>query len=178
MKDSTILIVFVIVLVIIICLSCKTKKNINQQKKTQVIHSTNFTNLTDSIIKKSQPNQIIYEEIINGGITDINYHCKITLNNIYIFNSHSTLINKPINDKYYTEILLFVSNINKNDLYEIQSKEDHIGDYEILNNIIRINGININYKKLEYFANYDEKYNKYKIAIDKIRDYKSMQQKF
>ena len=169
MKNDIILIIFVIVLIIIICLSCKKNKKITTKKQ-------NMNNINKK--QTIEPNKLIYEEIISGGVTNINYHCKITLNNIYIYNSHSPLVNKSINDEYYREILLFIASINNNDLYEIFSKQDHIGDYEILNNIIRINGIDIDYKKLSFLANCDEKYNKYKMAIDKIREYKTMKQKF
>jgi hypothetical protein len=164
MKDNIILL-FIILFLIIIVISYK--KKIEKKEKITIKKNNN---------KKS--NNIIYEELIRGGITNINYHCKITQDNIFIFNEHQPLINKKIDNQYYKDILLFISNIDLKDLIAIQSKEDHIGDYEILNNIIKINGVDIDYKKLCFNATFDERYNKYKLAIDKIREYKSITQKF
>jgi hypothetical protein len=136
-----------------------------------VINTNKVNKPTKELINLVKPkNKIIYEEIISGGITNINYHCKITLDSIYIFNEHQKLINKPL-DEQYKIILLELKNLDKNYLLTITSNEDHIGDYEILNHIIKINSIKIDYKKLDLMATTYEKYKNIKILIDKIKIY-------
>ena len=167
MKDNIILIIFVIILIIVIFLCCKNKKINN---KLGVNKSDNNKLNNNKLSDNKLNNSIIYEEIIHGGVTNINFHSKITMKNVTIFNEHHKKVNKNI-DKNYIDIVIYLSNIKQKDLLVIQSKEDHIGDYEILNHIIKINGFRIDYKKLGFFANCDEKFNKYKYAIDKIREY-------
>jgi hypothetical protein len=135
--------------------------------------NTNKINKKESKKITKLENKIIYEEIISGGITNINYHCKITLNNIYIFNEHQKLINKQL-DEQYKLILLGLKKIDPKDLLMITSNDDHIGDYEILNHIIKINGIKIDYKKLDLMAHTYENHRKIKILVDKVKSYTMM----
>ena len=137
-----------------------------------VINTNNINKInTKESIKIIKPeNKIIYEEIISGGITNINYHCKITLDNIYIFNEHQRLVNKPV-DEQYRFILLELQNIDSKDLLMITSNEDHIGDYEILNHMIKINGVKIDYKKLDIMAHTYDNHRKIKILVDKVKSY-------
>ena len=151
------IILYLIIIVLVVIFVINTNK-VNKTTKKESI----------KIIKPE--NKIIYEEIISGGVTNINYHCKITLDNIYIFNEHHKLINKPI-DEQYAFNLLELKNTNPKDLLIITSNEDHIGDYEILNHIIKINGIKIDYKKLDLMAHTYDKHKKIKMLVDKIKTY-------
>lgn len=160
---------FVIYLIIIIFVIIVINKNNNMNKdKKEFI-----------IIKNTNTEEIpVYEEIINGGITNINYHCKITMDNIYIFNEHHRLINKPLH-RIFKSTINNLKDIDSKDLLVISSNEDHIGDYEILNYIIKVNGIKIDYKKLDLMAHNYEKFKKIKILIDTIKIYTThLQQKY
>jgi hypothetical protein len=167
-----IIIIFLIIIVININNNIKKDKKDKKDKKEFII------------IKNTNTKEIpVYEEIINGGITNINYHCKITMNNIYIFNEHHGLINKSLINKSLInkplinephKIVEIINNLKDNDskdLLVISSSEDHIGDYEILNHIIKVNGIKIDYKKLDLMAHNYEKYKKIKMLIDTIKIY-------
>ena len=151
------IILYLIIIVLVIIFVINTNK-------------VNKTNKKESIKIIKPENKIIYEEIISGGITNINYHCKITLDNIYIFNEHQRLVNKPV-DEQYKLILLELQNIDSKDLLIISSSEDHIGDYEILNHIIKINGVKIDYKKLDLMAHTYDNHRKIKILVDKVKSY-------
>lgn len=155
---NIILYLIIIVLVVIFVINTNNINKINNKESIKII---------------KPENKIIYEEIISGGITNINYHCKITLDNIYIFNEHQRLVNKQV-DEQYRFILLELQNIDSKDLLMITSNEDHIGDYEILNHIIKINGIKIDYNKLDLMANTYENHRKIKILVDKVKSYTMM----
>ena len=152
---NIILYLIIIVLVIIFVINTNKVNKINKKESIKII---------------KPENKIIYEEIISGGITNINYHCKISLDNIYIFNEHQRLVNKPV-DEQYRFILLELKNINLKDLLMITSNEDHIGDYEILNHIIKINGVKIDCKKLDLMAHTYDNHRKIKILVDKVKSY-------
>jgi hypothetical protein len=151
------IILYLIIIVLVVIFVINTNK----------VHKTNKK---ESIKIIKPQNKIIYEEIISGGITNINYHCKITLDNIYIFNEHQRLVNKPV-DEQYRFILLELKNIDSKDLLMITSNEDHIGDYEILNHIIKINGVKIDYKKLDLMAHTYDNHRKIKLLVDKVKSY-------
>lgn len=161
MNKNTIL---TIILIILLCVLYFKKQNNNQSQ---------LSNLTQNLTQKKEnfddSNQILYREVIKGGVTELNRDIIITKKDIRIFDTHYR-IKEDIQDNY-KYLIKHLEKIDPSDLIKIGKDYDYISEYDTLYHYILIKDVDIDYNKLELLAHSDERYAYYKEIIDDIRSY-------
>ena len=157
-----------VILIILLCVLYFKKYHYNLSDISQ-----NSQNSQNNIIQKKEnfddSDQILYREVIKGGVTELNRDIIITKKDIRIFDTHYR-IKEDIQDNY-KYLIKHLEKIDPSDLIKIGKDYDYISEYDTLYHYILIKDVDIDYNKLELLAHSDEKYAYYKEIIDDIHSY-------
>jgi hypothetical protein len=161
MDRNTILGILLIVLVVILLL---------KYRKTSLGYIFGHSeNLENSPTQKLDTNEILYREIIKGGITDNNTDIMIRQKEIDIFDTHYKI--KENHDPKYHKLIVELETINPYDLLILGKDYDYVSEFDTLEHHIIVKGVDIDPAKLDKMAHSNDRYAHYKDILDNVQKY-------